>query len=114
MLDLAANKIQNIHQHAFRTLAKVSELHLSQNLLRDIPEKVFAEMGRLKKLMLFSNDFRFLHSEIFFGLRFACIHASVNNPIIVLALQIADKSFAEQQQSERLRRRCFHAAYQFD
>lgn len=68
-MDLTANKIQNIHSNAFRSLTKVFELHLSQNFLEEIPENLFAEMGRLKKLMLFSNDFRYLHSHCFVGLR---------------------------------------------
>lgn len=69
ILDMAANKIQSIHPHAFHSLTKVIELHLSQNSLKEIPEKLFVAMGRLKKLLMFSNDIRYLHSQCFVGLR---------------------------------------------
>lgn len=97
MLDLAANKIQSIHSNAFRSLNRVYELHLSQNFMKEMPQNLFTEMSRLKKLMLFrygfgafeissfviaaqinlfinfplfaSNEFSFLHSQSFVGLR---------------------------------------------
>lgn len=69
ILDLAANKIQTIHPSAFLSLTKLSDLYLSQNFLSQIPENLFIAMKSLKRLMLFSNDFRYLHSGSMAGLR---------------------------------------------
>lgn len=52
----------------FLNLNKLTELHLEQNDIVEIPVNLFNETTNLQKLFLFSNNLEHLHSYSFEGL----------------------------------------------
>lgn len=61
--------ISQLSGNEFAHLVSLNELHLGQNYLDFIPERMFQNLASLEKLYLFSNNIRQLNGESFFGLK---------------------------------------------
>lgn len=60
--------VPQLSGNEFADLVALNELHLGQNYLDFIPERMFKNSASLEKLYLFSNNIRQLDGDTFFGL----------------------------------------------